>query len=75
MHTSEENKMEPEPTSRNNALQNTSQQYTVYSQFIVQSKRTLLGTLNIRVVVLCTIKKATFGDLDPTDSEQACDHL
>ena len=41
----------------------------------VQSKRTLLGTLNIRVVVLCTIKKGTFGDLDPTDSEQACDHL
>ena len=41
----------------------------------VQSKRALLGTPNIRVVVLCTIKKGTFGDLDPTDSEQACDHL
>ena len=59
IHTSEENKME----------------YTVYNQSIVQSKRALLGTPNIRVVVLSTIKKGTIKDLDPTDSEQACDHL
>ena len=59
IHTSEENKIA----------------YTVYNQSIVQSKRALLGTPNIRVVVLCTIEKDTFGDLDLTDSEQACDHL